>query len=65
MTGMRMVIGVDGCRAGWVGVRWTGGSAGDATVLVAPLREAQAKIERNVAALVGRRSSRIRGPKTC
>jgi len=35
MTGMRRVLGVDGCRAGWVGVRWTGGSAGNATVLVA------------------------------
>jgi len=32
---MRAVLGVDGCRAGWVGVRWIGGPGAAASVLVA------------------------------
>lgn len=66
-TTVAMPIRHDGRVLGMVGIGYYKSAVHDrdvATVLVAPLREAQAKIERNVAALVGRRSKRLNGAKT-
>lgn len=63
-TTVAMPIRHDGRVLGMVGIGYFKSAVHDrdvGTVLVAPLREAQAKIERNVAALIERRPARSNG----